>query len=155
MCVCVCGHVHACKLFSSHLKDQFTHQSIPLTIRLQAPILVVWSNVDLILKAQVVWQSLQDINGKTLVLLWFPQNILWHHYKWLLLEGKFYKGVSKSIRQPINTPITAALNHLITQVDILPQTNILKFGRRSVRANITNRKGHFQVANNDKTGLCM
>lgn len=70
MFVCVC------KLFSPHLGNQFTYQPVPLTIRLQASIFVVWSNVDFILKAQIIGQSIQDVNGITLVLLWFPQNIL-------------------------------------------------------------------------------
>ncbi len=89
-CVCVwsCVFNPICKLFSPHLKNQFTHQSVPLAIRLQAAVFVVWSDINLIFKSQVVGQSIQDINGKALVLLRFSQNVLWHHHKRLLLEGK-------------------------------------------------------------------
>lgn len=81
-CVCV-----ICKLFT-HLENQFTDQSIPLTVSLQAAIFVVWSNVDFILEAQIIGQSIQDVDGVTLVLLGFSQDILRHHHKWLLLQGK-------------------------------------------------------------------
>lgn len=63
-------------ILSSHLKDQLAHQSVPLPIRLQASVFVIWGDVDLILKAQVVGQGIQDINRKALVLLWFAQNVL-------------------------------------------------------------------------------
>lgn len=81
---------HVCALYASysHLENQFTDQSVPLTISLQAAIFVVWSNVDFILEAQIIGQSIQNVNGVTLVLLGFSQDILRHHHEWLLLQGK-------------------------------------------------------------------
>lgn len=110
MCVGSCR----CFFFSPHLKDQFTHQSVPLTIRLQAAVFVVWRDVDLILKAEVVGQSVQDVNGVALVLFGLSQNILGHHYERLLLQGKdqsAWEQVSQAANQYCSQSSTTSPNY--------------------------------------------
>lgn len=91
-------------VFVSYLGNQFADQSVPLPIRLQAAVFVIRGNVDLIFEAQIVGQSVQHVDGVTLVFLWFSQDILRHHHKRLLLEGKEQR-VGKTVQPPINARV--------------------------------------------------
>lgn len=57
VCQSPCLSLQRKKLSFAHLENQFPDQSVPLAVRLQAAIFVVGSNVDLVLEAQVVGQS--------------------------------------------------------------------------------------------------
>lgn len=147
--------MHAWDLFPPHLKDQFAHQSVPVTVGLQAAVFVVGSDVDLVFKAQVAGERVQDVDGEALVLFRLSQNILWHHYKRLLLQGKDKSSVSA---RPIDAPVIQALNHQITQEAVTPpQMLIWEVGGMSARANVmtTVQSGHAQNVLIHNTGVIL
>lgn len=72
----------------NYLRQQFPDQAVPCSIALLDTVLVVRGDVDLVLKAQVVGESVQDVYGEALVLLWLPQHVLRHHHERLLLKAQ-------------------------------------------------------------------
>lgn len=117
----------------SYLGNQFTDQSVPLPIRLQAAVFVIWGHIDFILEAQIVGQSIQHVDGVALVFLWFSQDVLGHHHKWLLLEGKEW-CVRRTVQLPINTCVIQAFNQPQLAILAPGMVRIMSWGADSVTA---------------------